>query len=192
MGYVYLRPGLGRQYEGRRGRRILRARRRARYPRKGRSRAVVDDAGRQGVVFAVQDHWQPRCTGVEHAVPEHPGGGRAEAVVRNTERPGLLQQAHLGEPLASEPDVQCGGDVSPYPRLLLYPAREAADDDWLVHYGIGVRHHHNARETTGGSGSGTALYGLLVLAPRCAPVGVYVHETGEQVQAVGVEFVSAA
>src|SRR5215217_4579064 len=98
MRYVDLRPRLRREHERRRRRRVLGAGGRARDPG-------------ERVVLAVQDHGQPRRPRVEHPIAQHARRSRPESVVRDAERAGLLEQAHLREALAIQPRVQGGGDV---------------------------------------------------------------------------------
>ncbi len=192
MGYVDLGSGLGGEHERRGGRRVLGARRGAGDAGQGCGHPVVDDPGGERVVLAVEDHRQARRPGVEHPVAQDPGRGRAQAVVRDAEGPGLPQEAHLRQALSRKPDVEGCRDASPHPRLMFDPAHETADDHGTVHDRVGVRHHNDARKTAGGGRRRAALYGLLVLAARRAPVGVHVHEAGEEVQAIGVELARPA
>src|SRR5215207_6912659 len=125
VGYVDLRPRLGREHERRGRRRVLGAGRRARDPGKRGIDPVVHDARGERVVLAVQDHGQPRRTRVEHPIAQHARRSRPEPVVRDAERAGLLEQAHLREALAFEPRVHGGGDVGPHPGLFLDAAADA-------------------------------------------------------------------
>src|SRR5215217_8684520 len=191
VGYVDLRPRLGREHERRGRRRVLGAGRRARDPGKRGIDPVVHDARGERVVLAVQDHGQARRTRVEHPIAQHARRSRPEPVVRDAERAGLLEQAHLREALAFEPRVHGGGDVGPHPALFLDAPDEATHDDWPVHDGIRIGHHHDPGEAAGGGRRRAALDALLVLAARRAPVGVHVHEAGEEVEPIGVQLARA-
>src|SRR5215208_2926273 len=187
VGYVDLRPRLGREHQRRGRRRVLGAGRRARDPGKRGIDPVVHDARGERVVLAVQDHGQAGGAGVEHPVAQDASRCRSEPVVRDAKRAGLLEQAHLREPLAFQPRVQGGGDVGPHPGLSLDAPDEAAHDDRPVHDGVRVGHHHDPCEAAGGGRRGAALDAFLVLASRRAPVSVHVHEAGEEMEPVGVQ-----
>src|SRR5215211_2125783 len=140
------------------------------------------------MVLAVQDHGQPSRTGVEHTVPEDARRSRSQPVVGDAERSCLLEEAHLRQPLAREPDVESRRDTRPHPRLSLHAADETANHDGTVNDGIRVRHHDDARCCCGRA----ALDIFLVLAPRSTPVGVDVDEAREQVQAICVQLARPA
>src|SRR5215218_651968 len=192
VGYVNLCPRLRREHERRRRRRVLGAGWRARDPGERGIDSVVHYASGERVVLAVQDHGQASGAGVEHPVSQDPGRSRPEPVVRDAERAGLLEEAHLRETLALQPRVQGGGDVGPHPGLFLDAPDEAAHDDRPVHDGVRVRHHHYPGESAGGGRRGATLDALLILAARRAPVGVHVHEAGEEVEPVGVQLARAS
>ena len=140
----------------------------------------MHDARRQRVILAVQDHGQPRRTGIEHAVPEDACRSRSQAVVGDAEGSRLLEEAHLRQPLASEPDVEGRRNTRPHPRLPLHATDQSAYHDRAVNDGIRVRHHDDAREASCCCSGRATLDIFLILAPRRTPVGVDVDEAGNR------------
>lgn len=118
VGDVSLRPRLGGEDEARRRRDVLRARGDAGESGERGVRPVVNHTRRERVILAVEDHRKPGGLRIKHRIPQNPRRLRPESIVRDAKCPSLFEKPHLRESLTLQSDVERGGDIRPYPRLL--------------------------------------------------------------------------
>ena len=111
----------------------------------------------------------------------------ARALSQPEARTGALQQSEFRQFLPREAAGDGGGRVNAHDCGFTGRAAHVFYERNLVDLGACVRHHDETCDAAGSSSPGGRGYGLTVFAARLSGVHARVHETGETVQAIGID-----